>query len=367
MTAPERLRRTPLYDAHVALGARMVPFSGWQMPIQYRGILEEARAVRSAAGVFDVSHMGRLDIRGTGSAAFLDQVFSSSVPRLRVGRGRYGVICNEEGGIIDDCILYRRGEQRFLLVPNAANAAAVVAWLTRWAPGRARVAIEDRTSESAMLALQGPRAAAILAALTPTALAPVRPFAAVEATIAGAAGSLARTGYTGEDGFELIVPQGTATEVWGALVQGGAVPCGLGARDVLRLEAGLLLHGNDMEASTNPYEAGLERFVDADREGYVAGEALRRTRDSGVARRLVGFQMTGRGIPRHGYAITDGSRAIGHVTSGGYSPTLDRSIGLGYVPTGYAPPGSRIEVDVRGRRVEAVVTTLPFYSRREQS
>ena len=358
------LQHTPLLDTHVALGARMAPFSGWEMPIQYSGILDEARAVRSGAGIFDVSHMGRVEITGPGAAAFLDRLLSFDVPRLRLGRARYGVICNEEGGIIDDCITYRREPERFLLIPNAGNMAEVLEWLKRWAPSDGEVSVDDVTSKFAMIAHQGPRAEEMLNENTDLDVASLRPFRAAETTVLGADSFVARTGYTGEDGFEIITPSDRATELWNRLIDRGATPCGLGARDVLRLEAGLLLHGNDMDTSSNPEEAGLGKFVDSDRDGYLAGPALRRIRADGPERTLVGFTMVGRGIARHGYPITDGSTSIGEVTSGSYSPTLDSNIGLGYVPIGHSAPGTRFQVHVRGRSVEAEVTALPFYSRR---
>ena len=364
MATPQDLNRTPLFETHVSLGGRMVPFSGWEMPIQYTGIFDEARAVRSKAGLFDVSHMGRVAIRGPGAADFLNRVLSVDVPALRIGRARYNVICDEQGGIIDDCIVYRRGEEQFLLVPNAGNASQVLEWLGRWSPGSPSVEIENLTSKYAMIANQGPEATSILQELTPADLSKVRPFRYVDTQVNGIDTMLARTGYTGEDGFELILPSENAAEIWKLLMDKGAAAVGLGARDVLRMEAGLLLHGNDMDTSVNPYEAGLEKFVDPDREGYIAGEALRHIRDEGAGKRLVGFNMVGRGIARHGQPIVDGSHQIGEVTSGGQSPTLDRSIGLGYVPSGYSTEGSRFHIDIRGRHVEAEVTKLPFYARR---
>ena len=364
MSTPQDLKRTPLYDTHMSLGARMVPFGGWEMPIQYDSILDEATAVRSRAGLFDVSHMGRVDIQGPAAAAFLDRILSVNVPGLRIGRARYNLVCNEQGGIIDDCIVYRRGEDRFLLIPNAGNTDAVLGWLHRWAPDGQQVRIENVTTSYAMIAHQGPQAAAMLGDLTPADLASIRPFSFTETLVAGAQVLLARTGYTGEDGFELILSQEASPEVWQALMERGAVPCSLGARDVLRLEAGLLLHGEDMDSSVNPYEAGLDRFVNPERDGYIPGEALLRIREQEVSKHLVGFNMLGRGIARHGYAIGDGSSEIGRVTSGGHSRTLDRAIGMGYVPTDRAAPGSRLQIDIRGRPVEAEVTTLPFYSRR---
>lgn len=361
------LKHTALYDTHLSLGGRIVPFGGWAMPIQYTSILQEARAVRNNAGLFDVSHMGRLDISGGGAASLLNRALSVNAAKLRIGRARYNVICNSSGGIIDDCIVYRRGEERFLLIPNAANTAAVIDWLARLNTQPDDVSIRNITADTAMIAHQGPHAAAILSGAASRDLASVRPFAAVETRIDGVDALLARTGYTGEDGFEIILPAAEAPRIWRLLMDKGAAACGLGARDVLRLEAGLLLHGNDMDDQTNPYEAGLDRFVDPDREGYAARDALLKARDEGVARTLVGFVMAGRGIPRHGYAISDGERNIGIVTSGGPSPTLDSAIGLGYVPACRSAIGSTLKIDIRGRLVEAQVARLPFYSRRRKA
>jgi aminomethyltransferase len=361
------LKTTPLHDAHVAVGARMAPFGGWDMPVQYAGILDEARAVRSRAGMFDVSHMGRVEISGSGASKFLSRVLSSDVSGLKIGRARYGVICNMEGGIIDDAIVYRLAEDRFLLIPNAGNTDAVVEWISRWLAADDRASILVVTAELAMIALQGPQAAGILSGLTPHDLSRLRPFRAVETVIMDAQALVARTGYTGEDGFELVLAPGDAVRLWEMLLEKGTTPCGLGARDVLRLEAGLALHGNDIDLSTNPYEAGLSRFVDPDRAHYVAGDALRRIRDEGSERSLVGFNMVGRGIARHGHPIMDGSERIGTVTSGGVSPTLDMNIGMGYVPTGFSEPLTRLQIDVRGRLVDAEVTALPFYSRRRSA
>ncbi len=361
------LKHTPLYDTHGSLGGLMVPFSGWEMPIQYDSILNEARLVRFGAGLFDVSHMGRVVVRGPGAASLLSSVLSVDASALRIGRARYNVICDENGGIIDDGIVYRRGEERFLLIPNAGNSAQVLDWLHRWNRGHNAAEIVNITAEYAMIACQGPAAEFILQPMASTDLSKVRPFRYVDAQLNGIDAMLARTGYTGEDGFELILPSESAARIWSLLMDRGAVAAGLGARDVLRMEAGLLLHGNDMDTSINPYEAALERFVRPDREGYVAGEALRRIRDEGVSRRIVGFNMVERGIPRHGYAIWDDSRQIGEVSSGGYSPTLDRIIGMGYVPIGNSTDGSRFYIDIRGRRVQAEVTNLPFYTRRRNA
>ena len=359
------LRRTPLHDLHEALGGRMVPFAGWRMPVQYSSILDEARAVRSGAGLFDVSHMGRFQIRGPDAVVLLNRVLSPNIPNLRIRRARYGVICNQEGGIIDDAIVYRLGAERYLLVPNASNAETVADWIEQWRRESDRVEIEIATSRLAMIALQGPAAQLTLSGLTDHDLTSLRLFRVVEAEIAGAPSLIARTGYTGEDGFELMVPAGDAVRIWEALAEAGAVPCGLGARDVLRLEAGLPLHGNDIDAGTNPFEAGLDRFVDLEREEYVARDALLRIREEGPSRRLVGFYMVGRGIARQGYAIESDGLPIGRVTSGSFSPTLGRAIGMGYVQQDYSGPGTVLSIDIRGRPVEAEVTLLPFYAERQ--
>jgi aminomethyltransferase len=308
--------------------------------------------------------MGRLAIAGAGSAAFLNKLLSVDVPGLRVGRARYNVICNENGGIIDDCIVYRKAQDRFLLIPNAANTPRVTGWLEQWMPSDNSVTMQDVTMQYAMIAVQGPKALDALSALASDDISGVRPFAYAETRIAGVEAMAARTGYTGEDGFEVILPSENAADLWKQLMERGAAACGLGARDVLRLEAGLLLHGNDMDETTNPYEAGLDRFVSPDRDGYVARDALMAARDGGVGRKLVAFDMVGRGIPRHGYGILFGTETVGQVTSGGHSPTLDRSIGLGYVEMRCSEPGTRLQIDIRGRLTEANVTTLPFYSRR---
>ena len=342
----------------------MAPFGGWDMPIQYESILAESRAVRSGAGIFDVSHMGRIEITGPKSSMFLNKILSSDVPKLSIGRARYGVICNPEGGIIDDTILYRLGNERYLLVPNAGNSNEIIDWLKKWAPDEG-ASIHIVTDRLAMVAVQGPSAVAILDAMMSYELSKVRPFRIVEVPLFGTDALLARTGYTGEDGFEIILSSKTAVVLWEALTESGAIPCGLGARDVLRLEAGLPLHGNDIDATTNPYEAGLGRFVDSDRAEYVAGDALRHIQNEGPNRSLVGFVMKGRGIARQGHRIMSDDNHIGEVTSGSVSPTLDMNIGMGYVPIGLSDEGTRLQIDVRGRLIEAEIVPLPFYSRRK--
>ncbi len=359
------LRQTPLYDIHVSLGGRMVPFAGWDMPVQYTSILDEARAVRTKAGIFDVSHMGRMLIRGPDAKALLNRVLSPDIPGLRIRRARYGLICNEEGGIIDDAIVYRLGRERYMLVPNASNADAVADWVERWRRPDDDVEIAVVTETLAMIAHQGPAAQMMLMTLTDHDVSTLRLFRTVEIEVAGASAIVARTGYTGEDGFEIMVPSSDARRVWQSLCDAGATPCGLGSRDVLRLEAGLPLHGNDIDVSVNPFEAGLDRFVHLDREEYVARDVLLRIRDEGTARRLIGFSMVGRGIARQGQGLYAGGEQVGRVTSGSFSPTLDMAIGMGYVREDFSDLGAPLQVDIRGRMVDAEVEMLPFYAERQ--
>ena len=360
--------RTSLYSTHVALGARIVPFGGWDMPVQYSGILAEVKAVRTAVGLFDVSHMGRLYISGPQATKFLDWVLTGSAESLRVGRARYCMICNETGGVIDDTIFYRLAEDHYLLIPNAGNRNAVVDWFQQWIDSRFSngCQLEDRTETTALLALQGPQASETLDRLCtlesgepPSSL---RTFAWGEGTLGGHPVFLGRTGYTGEDGFEIVADTRDAESVWQSFLDLGAVLCGLGARDVLRLEAGLPLHGHEIDEQKTPIEAGLERFVRFDKE-YVGYPILRQQHEQGVERSLVGLVTPGRSAPRQGYPILDQGQDIGHVTSGSYSPTLDTSIGMGYVSVRYAAPGRQVDLDIRGRIVQAEVVPLPFYTR----
>ena len=364
--------QTSLYSAHLDLGARMMPFGGWDMPVQYSGILAEVSAVRNAAGLFDVSHMGRMYISGPRATELLDWVLTGSVESLRVGRARYCMICNEQGGIIDDTIFYRLAEHRYLLIPNAGNRTTVAAWLQQWINQRfpGGCTLEDRTQATALLALQGPNAPQIMDQLctlesgrVPSGL---RFFAWGEGEILGKDVLLGRTGYTGEDGFEIVVDSTDAQALWKYLLDKGAMPCGLGARDVLRLEAGLPLHGHEIDAETTPVEAGLERFAHAEK-GYVGCQVVRQQQEHGVQRKLIGLTVPGRSAPRAGYDILDQGQKVGRITSGTFSPTLDTSIAMGYVLVRYASPGQALQVDIRGRASQAQVVTLPFYSRPRRS
>lgn len=362
------LRRTPLDAVHRALGARMAAFGGWEMPIQYTGIIEEHRTVRSAAGLFDLSHMGELHVSGPGAAAALARALVTDPGRLRLGRAHYSMICAEDGGVLDDLIVYRLGEDRFLVVPNAGNAELVAAALRERITGLP-AALDDRSAATALVAVQGPAAAAIVGALTSADLAALRYYGIVEAEVAGQAALLARTGYTGEDGFEIFVPAGAAPGLWERCMAAGRahgiVPVGLGARDTLRLEAGMPLYGHELERDVTPWEAGLGRVVHLDRPDAFVGRAALEAARTAPRRRLVGLILRDRGIARQGYPVhRPGEPApCGTVTSGTLSPTLGVAIAMAYVPPGADAPGTMLEVGVRATQVPAEVVPLPFYRR----
>jgi aminomethyltransferase len=358
-------RQTPLHSAHRALGAKMVEFAGWDMPVSYRGAAEEHAAVRERCGLFDVSHMGEIEVRGSGAAAVCQELTVNDVSRLRIGDGQYTVLCNERGGVLDDLIAVRLGAARYLLVVNAANTAADLAWITEHARGDAEVV--DRSDELGLLALQGPEAETVLRRLTPLDLTTLRPFVAIEGRVAGLSVLVSRTGYTGEDGFELLVAAGETRALWDAVLEAvvrhGGQPAGLAARDTLRLEAGLPLCGTDMDATTTPIEAGLAWVVKLRKPSFIGRAALAEQAAGGVARRLVGLELEEPGIPRHGHAVWREATPIGQVTSGTKSPTLGTFIGLAYVITGASAPGTPVSVEIRGRRLPARVVDRPFYRR----
>ena len=343
----------------------MVPFAGWDMPVQYGdGIVHEVGKVRSFAGMFDVSHMARFEVFGPESGRFLDAVLSQPASKLRHGQARYHVICNEQGGIIDDAIVYNLRRNRYLLVANAGNASAVWHWISGQLESTAYdVQLRDITDRIAMIALQGPEAVRIATEISDDDASEIRRYHVGELTIDRERMLLARTGYTGEDGFEIMCDADHAPTIWYILREWGVALCGLGSRDVLRLEAGMLLHGTDMSVETNPYEVGLGWTVTPDRDGYVARDALLSIRDSNLPRKLTGFKLTGRGIARHGHDVYADDVKIGTVTSGTFSPTLKSAIGLAMVDAAHAEPGVRITVDVRGRMVEGVTVRPPFYKR----
>lgn len=365
MAAEGALKRTPLYDRHVALGARVVEFGGWEMPVQYSGIVDEHHAVRNAAGLFDISHMGEVEVSGPDALAYLQYVATQDVASIAPGMANYALLCNEAGGVVDDIFIYHLPD-RFMVVVNAANTEKDVNWLRQHAGGF-DVELRDVSANTGMLALQGPLAEAILARHVDLDVASL-PFHAVTSgmLLGDVPGLIARTGYTGEDGFELFVDARHVAKLWdGLLAMGrehGLKPCGLGARDSLRFEACLALYGHEITEETNPYEARLSWVVKLDKGDFVGRAALQRIKQEGVTRRLVGFEMIGRGIARSGYPIhtVDGAPA-GFVTSGMPSPSLGKNLGLGYVPVELAREGSELDVIVRGRPVRARAVKTPFY------
>jgi len=364
----EAERRTALYAEHEALGARFVPYAGWRMPVQYRGVTEEHQAVRTAVGLFDVSHMGRLELFGPDAVAVVDGAITNDLRRLSPGQALYTCCCSEDAGILDDLIVYVLDRARVLVVCNASNRAKIAGHLATLAQGRCE--FKDASDLSCLIAVQGPRALELISALGPALRLPqdLPPFHLRETTLLGQPCSIARTGYTGEDGVEIVYPVAHSVALWKALLlaghEWGVQAVGLAARDTLRLEARLALYGNEIDATTNPLEAGLGWTVKLDGADFVGKAALLRIKAQGLARRLVGFEMTGRGIARHGYGLSSlEGEPLGVCTSGAPSPTLGKNIGLGYVPASHAELGTELLVDCRGRAVTARVVKTPFYRR----
>jgi aminomethyltransferase len=356
MAAADTLKRTPLHDRHVAAGAKMVPFAGWEMPVQYAGIKDEHLTVRSSAGVFDVSHMGEIETSGPDAEAFLQRILSNDVAKIAEGGAQYSVLCKEDGGVLDDLFSYRLAPDRFLTVTNAANHDKDLAWFQKQAEAF-DVTLRDRLHDLAMLAVQGPEARGIVARLADQEL-PKR-FRTATMRVAGAPNVLVcGTGYTGEDGVELILPADAAARVWDAVVESGASPAGLGARDTLRLEVCFHLYGNDLMESRGPIEAGLGWCCKED-TGFIGSEAIRAVREAGPSEKLAPFVITGAGIARQGNPVEGG----GEVTSGTLSPSLNIGIGMAYLPPETAVPGTAIEIDVRGKARPAEVRSKPLYSK----
>jgi aminomethyltransferase len=368
MSAQEAtLQTTPLAERHAALGARMIEFGGWLMPVQYRSILDEHRAVRERVGLFDLSHMGELFVEGSAAGEALAHALVTNPPALKVGRAHYSMITAPDGGVIDDLIVYRLGEERFLVVANASNALVVSDALAERLSGF-RAVLDDRSLATALIAIQGPRSVDVLQPHTDVDLAGMGYYSIAEGHVAGIEALVARTGYTGEDGFEIFVDWERAADLWDVLLPAVQVaegmPVGLGARDTLRLEAGMPLYGNELDRATNPFEANLGRVVKLDKPGdFIGRAALERVAATGPARRLVGLVMEGRGIARHGYPVHAEERRTGVVTSGTQSPTLGSPIAMAYVASGDAEPGTILEVEIRDQRVPARVVPLPFYKR----
>jgi aminomethyltransferase len=360
-TTGTSLKRTPLHEIHVALGGKIVPFAGYEMPVQYAGgITAEHRAVRESCGIFDVSHMGEFWITGDRAVDFVNHVTTNDVAALAVGQVQYSTILNDRGTIEDDCLVYRFAD-RIMMVVNASNAAKDFAQIEPHA-SRFGVTLTDASDETALLAVQGPDAAAVLQPLTRTDLGAIRYYHLAEGVVAGHQAIVSRTGYTGEDGFELYFPNGSAVPLWNAIVNTGRVtPCGLGARDTLRLEMGMALYGNDIDDTTTPLEAGLAWLVKLGKGEFVGRDALVAQKERGLTRRLVGFTMAERNFPRHGYPVFHDRQPSGVVCSGTMSPTLGIPIGTCYLPLAATKEGTTFEIEIRGKRVPAAVTKPPFY------
>jgi aminomethyltransferase len=372
MTATS-LRRTPLFDEHVALGARMVEFSGWEMPVQYSSISEEHTAVRTHAGLFDVSHMGEFKVEGADALAFLQYLVPNDVSKLTVHQALYSQLCKPDGGVIDDLLIYLLAEQHYMLVVNAGNIEKDLAWVQvcakEFTASRgASVTITDQSDTTALLALQGPDAQAILQPLTKIDLSGIRYYHYEAGTVDGINCIVSRTGYTGEDGFELYCAPVDVVALWRKLLDvgkaHGLVPAGLGARDTLRLEAAMCLYGHELDEQTNPLEANLGWSVKLKKGDFLGRDALLATKEQGLGKRLVGIEMVERGIPRGGYSLYDGERQIGVLTSGAPGISIGKNIALGYVDPSHTTIGQTVQVDIRGKRLTAQVVALPFYKRK---
>jgi aminomethyltransferase len=373
MTEPASapLKKTALHATHVALGARMVPFAGWDMPVEYSGISAEHLAVRAAAGLFDVSHMGEIEIAGKDALAVVQRISSNDASRLQVNQAHYAALTTPDGTFVDDMLVYRFAPSHFLLVVNSSNVDKDYEWIASHAKQAGDAAIVNSSDRYALIAVQGPKAKAIVQSLTGIDLSAIKYYWFAHGEIAGVRGSVSRTGYTGEDGFEIFCPPAMAPRVWDALLTAGAgdglIPCGLGARDTLRLEAAMRLYGNDIDDTTTVLEADLGWIIGWKKDGYLGQQALQRQKESGVTRKLVGFAMIDRAIARHGHAVMNGDEKIGNVTSGTQTPFLKKAIGMAYVPSHMTGLGTELEIDIRGRRARAIVVELPFYKRPKTS
>lgn len=362
----DNLLKTPLYDLHHMYGGKMVEFAGWALPVYYNGILDEHEAVRSRAGLFDVSHMGRIEVKGKGAHTFLQRLLTGDVSTLVDGRAIYCLICYPHGGVVDDILIYRFGPDHFFVVVNAANTDRDFNWMMQ--NNTDDVEIINASRDTAQLALQGPQAEKILQGLTTADLSGLRFFRILrDIKIAGFNCLVSRTGYTGEDGFEVYTSTRDAAALWEAILQAGSpdgvVPAGLGARDTLRLEACLPLYGHELSPDITPLEAGLTKFVKFDKTAFIGREALAEQYVKGTTRKLAGFEMKDRGIPRAHYAVESGGREIGFVTSGGYSPTLKKNIGLALIDAAYTKQGEKIDVIIRNKKQRAIIVPIPFFKK----
>jgi aminomethyltransferase len=359
------LKRTPLYAAHVKAGARMVEFGGWEMPVQYTGIIEEHRRVRSAVGLFDVSHMGEFEVEGPGALAALQRLTTNDVRALEIGQVQYSLLPYDEGGLVDDLTVYRLGDERYMVTVNASNTDKDWAWMTEHGPApRWR----NISAETGLIAVQGPRAEALVAELADVDVRAIAYYHFARGKVAGVPTLVSRTGYTGEDGFELYAPWGETERLWDALLDAGrtldAAPIGLGARDTLRLEMRYALYGNDIDRTTNPLEAGLGWVVKPAKGDFIGKGAIERVRAEGPTRKLIGLEMADRSVARHGYPVLRDGRRVGEVTSGTFGPSVEKSIAMAYVETPLSSVGTDLDVEIRGQARPARVVKTPFHPSR---
>ncbi len=363
------LKRTPLYEQHKELGARLVEFSGWEMPVQYSSIIDEHNAVRTHAGLFDVSHMGEFKANGADALAFLQNLVPNDVSKLAIGQALYTQLCQPDAGVIDDLLIYRLSEENYMLVVNAGNIDNDYAWVEQQSKNFPNLQLDNQSDTTALLALQGPEAQTILQPLTSVDLANIRYYHFEAGLVDGVNCIISRTGYTGEDGFELYFAPVDAPKLWNDLLDAGKpqglLPAGLGARDTLRLEAGYCLYGHELNEQTNSLEAGLSWTVKLNKGDFIGRDALVKIKEQGVERKLIGVEMIERGVCRSEYVIYDNEHPIGSLTSGAPSPTLHKNIGMGYVVAAHAKVGEEVTIDIRGKKVAARIVALPFYKRKK--
>ncbi len=363
------LRKTPLHHIHRELGAKLVPFAGWEMPVQYSGVMDEHKAVRETAGIFDVSHMGQIDIEGPHALELVQLVTTNDASRLKKGQAQYSLICYPNGGIVDDTIVYKMDDDHYMLCVNASNVEKDFEWIREHDNPKLRTAVKNRSSNFALLAIQGPKAIAILKKLTDFDLESILYFNFEKITLGGAEVIASRTGYTGEDGFELYVSPEKAADLWQQIMKAGEPfgikPIGLAARDTLRLEMKYALYGNDIDSETTPLEANLGWVVKLHKNDFIGRDAILKNREEGIRKKLVCLEVEGRGIPRHGYPIALNGREVGIVTSGTMSPSLSRGIAIGYVEAGFDKDGQEVDIIIRNKGVKAKVVRAPFYKKQK--
>ena len=362
----QQLKRTPLYEAHIAAGAKMIDFGGWEMPVQYKGILEEHRAVRTAAGLFDVSHMGEIEIKGPTALQTVQHLITNDAAKLATGQVIYSPMCYPHGGVVDDLLVYKRAEDHYYIVVNASNTDKDLEWMQE--NSLLETMVVNQSAATAQLALQGPKALPVLQRLTGVRLAELGYYRFTRGKVAGVDCLISRTGYTGEVGFELYCAPELVRRLWDTILAEGhqgeeVMPIGLGARDTLRFEAGMPLYGHELGENINPLEAGLGSFVKPDKDEFIGKSALVLARAMGLKRKLVGIEMVERGIPRGGYVLAMAGKDIGFVTSGTFSPSLGKNLGLGFVPVEMSREGTELQVIIRGKAVKAVVVSTPFYKK----